>query len=100
MPSKKDRLDEIEGLIDLLDAKVSKLQDAIFTDFDSRVAKAMQRILDVDQALTIRHYINGKEVVTKLIKEEIIELEAKQKELEKALIEANAALKRCKDERA
>jgi len=86
MARTRERLGELEAQVEHLIKRVDKLRDDMYDEaFLSRVADAMQEVLDTHQAITIRHYVDKKEVTTKLIKDELSELEQQQRELEWAL---------------
>ena len=86
MARTRKRLGELEARVEHLTKRVDKLCDDMRNEaFLSRVADAVQRVLDTHQAITIRHYVDKKEVTTKLIKDELRELEQQQSELEWAL---------------
>lgn len=82
----KKRLDELEARIDLIDRSLNNLRDYVYDDgFKSEIALALQEVLDTHQGMSIRHYVNNKEITTKLIKDELEELNQQQAELEWAL---------------
>lgn len=83
MARTRERLGELEAQVEYLAKRVDKLCDDMHDEaFLSRVADAMQKVLDTHQAITIRHYVDKKEVTTKLIKDELRELEQQQREIE------------------
>ena len=94
----RKRLDELEAKVDHLIERVDKLRDDIrYIDEDglnARVAYALQEVLDTHQAITIRHYLNDKEITTKIVKDELRELEQQQGDLEYALKNVKEALKK------
>ena len=82
----KERLDELEAKVDHLIERMDSLRDYVYEgDFKKQVAYALQDMLDTHQAITIRHYLNGKEITTKIVKDELKELKQQQSELEWAL---------------
>lgn len=82
----KKRLDELEAHIDLIDRSLDNLRDYVYDNgFKSEIARALQEVLDTHQGMTIRHYLNDKEITTKLVKDELKELKQQQSELEWAL---------------
>lgn len=82
----KKRLDELEAKVDHLIERVDRLRDDIeWIDSDSlnsRVAYALQDVIEKHQAITIKHYLNDKEITTKLVKDELRELKQQQSDLE------------------
>lgn len=76
------RLEEIEAQLEHLTQRVDRLRDSMYDDaFLSRVSYALQKVLDTNQAITITHYVNDKEVTTKLIRDELKQLYQEESEL-------------------
>ena len=91
----RKRLDNLETNIERLERSVDDLRSYVYTDgFKSKIAYALQEILDTNQAITIKHYLNDKEITTKLVKDELRELEQRQSDLEWALKATKDALKK------
>ena len=94
----RERLDELEASVEHLIERVDKLRDDIRCidgdGLNARVAYALQEVLDTHQAITIRHYLNDKEITTKIVKDELRELEQQQGDLEYALKNVKEALKK------
>lgn len=94
----KKRLDELEANMEHLIERQDKLRDDFETlmvdDLRVEVARALADVLEKDQALTIRHYLNDKEITTKLVRDEILELKQQQDELEWALKTTRDTLKK------
>ena len=84
------RFEELAERINALDKELDELKDE--KELQARVACALQRVLDTNQAITIRHYINDKEVTTKLLRDEIKNLHRKRSELERVLGEVDKQL--------
>lgn len=82
MRKTKERIDELEAQVEHLTKRVDKLRDDICDDaFLSRVSYALQKVLETQQAITIKHYVEGKEVTTKLLRDEWAELHQEETEL-------------------
>lgn len=90
----KERIEELEAQVEHLTERVDRLADNVNGDgFMSRLAYAIQKVLDTHQYIQIRHYINDQEVTTKLIKEKSRELEQKKGDLERILKEIDECIK-------
>lgn len=87
----KELAERISALeINALEKENDKLEDE--KDFQARVAYALQQVLDTNQAITIRHYIDDKEVTTKLLRDEVKELHRKHSDLKRLLGEIDEQL--------
>lgn len=76
------RVEEVEAQLEHLTDRVDRLRDSMYGDeFLSRVAYALRKVLDTNQAITITHYVNDKEVTTKLVRDELKELQREESEL-------------------
>lgn len=90
----KERIEELEAQVEHLTERVDRLADNVNGDgFMSRLAYAVQRLLDDHQYIQIRHYINEQEVTSKLIKDKTRALEQKKNDLERLLKELDEALR-------
>ena len=94
----KKRLDELEAEMEHLIERQDKLRDDFETLMEGglrvEVARALADVLEKDQAITIRHYLNDKEITTKLVRDELKELKQLQSDLEWALKITKDALKK------
>lgn len=82
MARTRKRLEELEIQVDHLTKKVDRLRDDMFSDvLLSRVSSALQKVLETQQAITIKHYVEGKEVTTKLLRDEWAKLHQEETEL-------------------
>lgn len=82
MRKTRERIDELEAQVEHLIKRVDKLRDDIYDDaFLSRVSYALQKVLETQQAITIKHYVEGKEVTTKLLRDEWAKLHQEETEL-------------------
>lgn len=82
MRKTKERIDELEAQVEHLTERVDKLRDDMYDDaFLSRVSYALQKVLETQQAITIKHYVEGKEVTTKLLRDEWAKLHQEETEL-------------------
>lgn len=94
----KKRLDELEAEMEHLIERQDKLRDDFVTLMEGglrvEVARALADVLEKDQAITIRHYLNDKEITTKLVRDELKELKQRQSDLEWALKATKDALKK------
>lgn len=94
----KKRLDELEAKVDHLIERVDRLRDDIewigSDSLNSRVAYALQDVIDKHQEITIRHYLNDKEITTKLVKDELKALEQQQSDLEWTLKQVKETIKK------
>lgn len=94
----KRRLEEIEANL----AHFIERQDRLRDDFDifkthdlrAEVARALADVLEKDQAITIRHYLNDKEIATKLVRDELKELKQQQCDLEWTLKNVKETIKK------
>jgi hypothetical protein len=80
----RKRIEELEAQIDFLGKRVDKLRDDMYDDDDmflSRVSYALQKVLETEQTITIKHYVEGKEVTTKLMRDEWAKLHQEETEL-------------------
>lgn len=78
----KESIAEIESQIDVIRKNIDIIRNDIYGDeFISRVSYALQRILDTNQTISITHYVNDKEITTKLIRDELAELRQDESEL-------------------
>ena len=87
---KDRRFEELAERINALDKELDEIKDE--KELQARVAYALQRVLDTNQAITIRHYIDDKEVTTKLLRDEVKNLHRKRLELERVLGEVDEQL--------
>lgn len=87
MRVKQKDLDEIIERIEILEKHVQRIREDIYEQgwIESRVAYALERVLETHQGMTIRHYLGKKEITTKIVRDEVAELEQQQYELEDAL---------------
>ena len=76
-----ERISALE--INALEKENDKLENE--KDLQARVAYALQQVLDTNQAITIRHFIDDKEVTTKLLRNEVKDLHRKRSDLERLL---------------
>ena len=94
----KKRLDELEANMEHLIERQDKLRDDFVTLMESdlrvEVARALADVLDKNQGLTIRHYLNDKEITTKLVKDELKELKQQQSDLEWTLKQVKETIKK------
>ena len=83
----RKELDELDAKIDLLERYVDKIREDMYEKgwLESRVAYALERVLETHQGMTIKHYLGKKEITTKIVRDEVAELEQQQYELEDAL---------------
>ena len=82
MTRTRKRLEELEAQVEHLTERVDKLRDDIYDDaFLSRVSYALQKVLETEQAITIKHYVEGKEVTTKLLRDEWAKLHQEEAEV-------------------
>lgn len=82
MARTRKRLEELEAQVEHLTARVDKLRDDIYGDaFLSRVSYALQKVLETEQAITIKRYVEGKEVTTKLLRDEWAKLHQEEAEV-------------------
>lgn len=82
MRKTRERIDELEAQVEHLIKRVDKLRDDTYDDaFLSRVSYALQKVLETQQAITIKHYVEGKEVTTKLLRDEWAKLHQEETEL-------------------
>ena len=82
MARTRKRLEELEIQVDHLTKKVDRLRDDMSSDvLLSRVSFALQKVLETQQAITIKHYVEGKEVTTKLLRDEWAKLHQEETEL-------------------
>lgn len=89
----KERIEELEAQVEHLTYRVDRLADNVNGDgFMSKLAYAIQEVLNTHQYIQVRHYINDQEVNTKLIKEKSRELEQKKGDLERLLKEIDECL--------
>lgn len=72
----QERLDKLERRID--DARVA-FDD--YQAFDTQVARSVQRILNTYGAITVKHYLDHKEIKIELVKNQINALEAESRDL-------------------
>lgn len=95
MRKTKERIDELETKVDHLIERVDNLRDDIHGNrFKAMVASALQDVIDTHQAITIRHYLNDKEITTKLVKDELRALEQQQSDLECTLENVKETIKK------
>ena len=87
---KDSRFEELAERINALDKELDKLKGE--KDLEARVAYALQKVLDTNQAITIRHYINDKEITTKLLRDEVKDLHRKHSDLKRLLGEIDKQL--------
>ena len=76
----QERLDKLERRID--DARVA-FDD--YQAFDAQVAHSIQRILNTHGAITVKHYLNDKEIKIELVKNQIKALDDESRDLERLL---------------
>lgn len=84
------RFNELAERMDALDQELDELKSGKY--FEARVAYALQRILETNQAICVKHYIDGQKIETKLLRDRLKELEAKRSKVELLLKDINEQL--------
>ena len=101
----KERLGELEAKVDRLYERVDRIVENIDEldnsvnggAFIANVGLAMRRVLDEDQTVEIKRYIDGKEVDIKVLKNVWKELEKKRYNAEVALEQINQVMDEIKE---